>query len=115
MTNFKEDISHIRAFIFDIDGVLSTQSVALSSSGTPLRTANLRDGFALQLAVKMGYHIAIISGAHDQSLRVRFESLGITDIYLQAAQKEGMVWSWSRISTTIVFKPFFTHSSYDNL
>lgn len=87
MTNFKEDISHIRAFIFDIDGVLSTQSVALSSSGTPLRTANLRDGFALQLAVKMGYHIAIISGAHDQSLRVRFESLGITDIYLQAAQK----------------------------
>ena len=47
----------------------------------------MRDGFALQLAVKMGYKIAIISGAHNQYLRVRFEGLGITDIYLGASEK----------------------------
>lgn len=87
MTNFKEDISRIKAFVFDIDGVLSSQTVTLSSEGEPIRTANLRDGFALQLAVKMGYKIAIISGAHNQYLRVRFEGLGITDIYLGASEK----------------------------
>ncbi len=87
MTNFKEDIGHIKAFIFDIDGVLSTQTVALSAEGEPIRTANLRDGFALQLAVKMGYPIAIISGAHNQYLRVRFEGLGINDVYLGASNK----------------------------
>ena len=87
MTNFKEDISRIKAFVFDIDGVLSSQTVTLSSEGEPIRTANLRDGFALQLAVKMGYKIDIISGAHNQYLRVRFEGLGITDIYLGASEK----------------------------
>lgn len=87
MTNFKEDISRIKAFVFDIDGVLSSQTVTLSAEGEPIRTANLRDGFALQLAVKMGYKIAIISGAHNEHLRVRFEGLGITDIYLGASEK----------------------------
>lgn len=87
MTNFKEDISHIKAFIFDIDGVLSTQTVSLSTTGEPIRTANLRDGFALQLAIKMGYKVAIISGANNEYLRVRFQGLGITDIYLGASEK----------------------------
>ena len=87
MTNFKEDLSRIRAFIFDIDGVLSTQTVSLSANGEPVRTANLRDGFALQWAVKAGYLIGIISGAHNEYLRVRFEALGIQDIYLGASNK----------------------------
>ncbi len=87
MTNFKEDLSRIQAFVFDIDGVLSQQTVSLSAEGEPMRTANLRDGFALQLAVKMGYHVAIISGARNEYLRVRFTSLGIDDVYLGASNK----------------------------
>lgn len=87
MTNFKEDLSRIKAFIFDIDGVLSTQTVAMSAQGVPIRTINLRDGFALQLAVKMGYKVGIISGAHNESLRIRYQGLGIEDVYLNASDK----------------------------
>lgn len=87
MTNFKEDLSRIKAFIFDIDGVLSCQTVTLSSTGEPQRTANLRDTFALQLAIKMGYKIGIISGANTEHLRVRLMALGITDVYLGASNK----------------------------
>jgi 3-deoxy-D-manno-octulosonate 8-phosphate phosphatase (KDO 8-P phosphatase) len=54
MTNFKEELRGVKAFVFDIDGVLSTQTIALSVWGIPLRTVNLRDGYAIQLAVKEG-------------------------------------------------------------
>ena len=57
MANFKEDLVNIKAFIFDIDGVLSPQTINLNTFGVPDRTINLRDGYALQLAVKKGYHI----------------------------------------------------------
>src|ERR1035437_7652709 len=59
MANFKEDLVRVKAFIFDIDGVLSLQTITLNSFGVPNRTVNLRDGYALQLAVKKGYHIDI--------------------------------------------------------
>lgn len=87
MTNFKEDLSRIKAFIFDIDGVLSCQTVMLSGDGEPVRTANIRDAFAIQLAIKMGYKVGIISGANCKHLRVRLETLGVTDIYLGASNK----------------------------
>lgn len=87
MTNFKEDLSRIKAFIFDIDGVLSTQTVYFSPQDEPVRTLNLRDGYAIQWAVKTGYKVAIISGAHNENLRTRYEGLGISDIYLNAANK----------------------------
>jgi len=54
MANFKEEISKVKAFIFDIDGVLSLQTINLNSFGVPNRTVNLRDGYALQLAVRKG-------------------------------------------------------------
>ena len=54
MANFKEDLVRVKAFIFDIDGVLSLQTINLNSFGVPNRTVNLRDGYALQLAVKEG-------------------------------------------------------------
>jgi 3-deoxy-D-manno-octulosonate 8-phosphate phosphatase (KDO 8-P phosphatase) len=62
MTNFKEGLAEVKAFIFDIDGVLSLQTISLNAFGVPNRTVNLRDGYALQLAVKKGYRIGIISG-----------------------------------------------------
>ena len=63
MANFKEDLVKIKAFVFDIDGVLSLQTINLNTFGVPNRTVNLRDGYALQLAVKKGYHVGVISGS----------------------------------------------------
>ena len=81
------DINKIKAIIFDIDGVLSCSTINLSEDGLPLRTVNIKDGYAIQLAVKLGLRIAILSGAKVDSVRVRYEGLGVQDIYLGCAVK----------------------------
>lgn len=81
------DLTKIKAIIFDIDGVLSAETINLSTDGTPLRTVNIKDGYAIQLAMKLGLRIVILSGAKVNSLRVRYEGLGVEDIYLGCAVK----------------------------
>ena len=81
------DLQKIRAVIFDLDGVLSAETISLGEDGTPLRTVNIKDGYAIQLAVKMGLHIAILSGCKIESVRKRYEGLGMSDIFLGAAVK----------------------------
>jgi 3-deoxy-D-manno-octulosonate 8-phosphate phosphatase (KDO 8-P phosphatase) len=87
MANFKEDLSRVKAFVFDIDGVLSLQTINLNSFGVPSRTVNLRDGYALQLAVKKGYLIGIISGSSSKEYQRRLKNLGVTDIFLNSRNK----------------------------
>jgi len=81
------DLTKIRAIIFDLDGVLSSETIALAVDGTPLRTVNIKDGYAIQLAMKMGLRIAILSGCMIEAVRKRYEGLGMQDIYLGAAVK----------------------------
>ena len=81
------DLSKIKAVIFDVDGVLSAQTIQLSPDGDPLRTVNIKDGYAIQLAVKQGLKIAIITGAYTENIKVRYERLGVPDIYLRSAVK----------------------------
>jgi 3-deoxy-D-manno-octulosonate 8-phosphate phosphatase (KDO 8-P phosphatase) len=87
MTNFKENLIKVKAFIFDIDGVLSLQTIGLNAFGVPNRTVNLRDGYALQFAVKKGYHIGIISGSSSKEYQRRLKLLGIKDIFLNSKSK----------------------------
>jgi 3-deoxy-D-manno-octulosonate 8-phosphate phosphatase (KDO 8-P phosphatase) len=87
MANFKEDLAKVKAFTFDIDGVLSSQTISLNAFGVPNRTVNLRDGYALQLAVKKGYPIGIISGCASKEYQKRLKMLGIKDIYLHSLAK----------------------------
>ena len=81
------DLTKIKAIIFDIDGVLSSETITLSSEGLPLRTVNIKDGYAIQLAMKLGLRIVILIGANVASVRVRYEGLGVEDIYLGCAVK----------------------------
>lgn len=87
MANFKEDLVRVKAFIFDIDGVLSMQTINLNSFGVPNRTVNLRDGYAMQLAVRKGYYIGVISGSSSKEYQKRLKLLGVTDIYLNSRAK----------------------------
>ena len=87
MANFKEDLVNVKAFVFDIDGVLSTQTIALNAFGVPNRTVNLRDGYAIQLAVRKGYNICVISGSSSKEYRKRLKLLGVKDIYLNSKSK----------------------------
>lgn len=87
MAFFKEELKKIRAFVFDVDGVLSRQEVSLSSEGELIRTSCAKDGYALMYSGKKGYILAIISGGGSPGLEERFKKLGIKDIYLRIENK----------------------------
>lgn len=87
MTNFKENLLKVRAFVFDIDGVLSLQTIGLNTFGVPNRTVNLRDGYAIQYAVKKGYPVGVISGSSSKEYQRRLRLLGVKDIYLNSRSK----------------------------
>jgi 3-deoxy-D-manno-octulosonate 8-phosphate phosphatase (KDO 8-P phosphatase) len=87
MENFKTKLTRVKTFIFDIDGVLTDGSITIMPDGEQLRTMNIKDGFAIQLAIKNGYKIAIISGGRSESVRKRLNGLGIFDVYLGVDNK----------------------------
>jgi len=82
-----QKLKSITTFVFDVDGVLTNGDILASDSGELLRTFNIKDGYALQLAVKKGYHVCIISGGRGQAMEKRFEGLGIPDIFLGISNK----------------------------
>ena len=79
------DLTKIRAAVFDVDGVLSPSTVPMNDAGVPMRMVNIKDGYAMQLAAKKGLKMAIITGADTPSIAVRYNALGINDVYLKAA------------------------------
>ena len=81
------DLTKIRAILFDVDGVLSRETIALSADGEPLRTVNIKDGYALQLAVKMGLTMGIITGGNTEAVRIRYQGLGLQEVHLGASVK----------------------------
>ena len=81
------DLQRIRAIVFDVDGVLSASTNTLSADGEPLRTVNIKDGYAIQLAQKMGLRICIITGGDTKAVRKRYEGLGVEDIYMKTGVK----------------------------
>ena len=81
------DLKKVRAVIFDIDGVLSANTITLHPEGEPMRTVNIKDGYAMQLAVKQGLRIAIMTGADVKSIRMRYEKLGVKDIFTGCSVK----------------------------
>lgn len=81
------DLKKIRAIIFDVDGVLSAETIPLHLSGEPMRTVSIKDGYAIQLAVKQGLRIVILTGGTTQSVQIRYERLGVTDIFMGCSVK----------------------------
>lgn len=87
MENFKVKLKSIKAFIFDIDGVLTDGSVAFFPNGEQAKFLNIKDCYALQHAIKKGYKVAIISGGKSKSIKQKLSNLGISDIYLGSHTK----------------------------
>lgn len=71
----------IRTFVFDVDGVMTDARVQVTESGELLRTMTIRDGYAVQLAVQLGYRVAVITGGTSEGVRLRFLRLGVDDYY----------------------------------
>jgi len=87
MKNFKELLPQVKAFAFDVDGVFSTTVTYINPDGQLLRSANIKDGYVVQLLRKKEYPVAIITGGNYEGVRKRFENLGVEDIYLSAENK----------------------------
>jgi 3-deoxy-D-manno-octulosonate 8-phosphate phosphatase (KDO 8-P phosphatase) len=84
---FLNKLSEVSAFVFDVDGVMTDSSILVTETGEQLRTFNIKDGYALQLAVKSGYPICIISGGRSQGVVRRLNTLGIKDVHIGVLDK----------------------------
>lgn len=87
MAFFKEELEKVEAFVFDVDGVLSSDMSPLDPNGEPMRTANVKDGFAIRNAINNGFPVAIISGGWNENIRKRYQNLGVELIYLGVNDK----------------------------
>ncbi|MFD0748863.1 KdsC family phosphatase [Mucilaginibacter calamicampi] len=87
MESFLSKLKDITTFVFDVDGVLTDGSVLITDTGEQARAFNIKDGYALQLAVKCGYNVCAISGSRSKIAIIRLNSLGIKDVYVGANRK----------------------------
>jgi 3-deoxy-D-manno-octulosonate 8-phosphate phosphatase (KDO 8-P phosphatase) len=82
-----DQLKNISTFVFDVDGVLTNGNILIAENGEQLRQYNIKDGYAIQLALQKGYHVCIITGAKSKSVALRLSGLGIKNIYLGASYK----------------------------
>lgn len=86
--NILEQFKQITTFVFDVDGVLTDGTLFVFDDGQFVRRMNIKDGFALQLAVKKGFRVAIISGGASDAVTQRLNRLGIPDVFMQVTDKK---------------------------
>lgn len=94
MSSIAYDLKIIRAIAFDVDGVLSPSTIPMSADGFPLRMVNIKDGYALQLAIKRGLKIAIITGGISEAIPKRYNALGVNDVFQGASSKLPVLQKW---------------------
>ena len=86
--NILGKFASIRTFVFDVDGVLTDGTLLILDDGQQARTMNIKDGYALQLAIKKGYRLVILSGGTSDAVKERLNRLGVTDSFMQVHNKK---------------------------
>lgn len=89
-----EQFKEVKALVFDVDGVLTNGEVLVTEAGEQLRSFSIKDGYALQLAAKRGYVVAVITGGKSSSIELRLNGLGITDVFLNVRDKSQVLRDW---------------------
>lgn len=86
-----DKLKHITCFIFDVDGVLTDGRVLVLPDGLLARSMNIKDGYALQLAVKKGYRVVVISGSNSPEVKARLNKLGVHEVHMQVIDKAALL------------------------
>ena len=81
------DFSHIKAFVFDVDGVLTDGLLYCFQSGEQVRAFNIKDGLGIRMAIQQGYPVAVITAKNEPSVRQRLEDLGVKHLYFGIENK----------------------------
>ena len=84
-----EKLNKIKAFVFDVDGVLTDGGILATPERDLLRVFDSKDSFALRMAYMKGYHVGIITGGVSESIKLRFRTCGVPmeNIYLGSRAK----------------------------
>jgi 3-deoxy-D-manno-octulosonate 8-phosphate phosphatase (KDO 8-P phosphatase) len=82
-----DNLKKVKAFVLDVDGVLTDGRVLVNEAGEQLRTFNIKDGYAMQLAVKRGYPIIVITGGNSAGVVKRLKGLGVQEVHSGIANK----------------------------
>jgi 3-deoxy-D-manno-octulosonate 8-phosphate phosphatase (KDO 8-P phosphatase) len=91
MSNLLSEFKAINTFIFDVDGVLTDGTVMVMENGVQARRMSIKDGLALQMAVKNGYRVLIVSGGNSPQVVDRLQKLGISDVHMSVADKKQFI------------------------
>ena len=86
--SYLNKLKHIKAFVFDVDGVFTNNQLLATENGELLRTFNAKDGFALKTAIEKGFSICIITGGTSDAVHRRFELLGVKHNYYRVSDKQ---------------------------
>lgn len=89
--NVLELFKPITTFVFDVDGVLTDGTLLVMPNNLMARTMNIKDGYALQLAIKKQYNVVIISGGKSDEVKERLNKLGVTEVYMQVQNKAALL------------------------
>jgi len=87
MESFQDKLKKIRAFVFDVDGVLSKDTTPLNAKGDPVRTANVKDGFAIRFAIREGFQVVVITGGNAKNVKPRYRKLGVKHYFENISDK----------------------------
>jgi 3-deoxy-D-manno-octulosonate 8-phosphate phosphatase (KDO 8-P phosphatase) len=94
--NILSAFKKITAFVFDIDGVLTDGTVLVLPNGVQARRMHIKDGFALQMALKNGYRVKVISGGNSPEVLDRLTKLGVTDVHMSVLDKGTLLQEWMK-------------------
>lgn len=86
--NLLARLQNIKTLVFDMDGVLTDGGLIVYADGTWIRRMNVKDGYAIRLAVKKGYRIVVISGGDAPPVEARLRKLGVEDIFMRVKDKK---------------------------
>ena len=105
--NVLELFQEITTFIFDVDGVLTDGTLLVMPGNAMVRRMNIKDGYALQLAVKKGYNVVVISGGNSVEVEERLNKLGVREVYMRVEDKLSVLQNYMQLHNVAVGQALF--------